>query len=86
MLPLALAYVMIIAGTMLGLNALGFSHGWVFSGVLLALNIVLVLVLFVGLDRGRLVSPAYGPMSERQLRELRNMSATRLREATEAGD
>ncbi|AHG90825.1 NAD(P)H-quinone oxidoreductase subunit 1 [Gemmatirosa kalamazoonensis] len=84
MLPLALAYVMIIAGAMLALNALGYYRGWVFSGALIALNLVLVLLLFVGLDRGRLVSPAYGPMSERQLRELRNMSATRRRDLAEA--
>jgi len=86
MLPIALAYVIIIAGTVLGLDALGIHRGLAFSGSLLALNVVLVILLFFVFDRGRLVSPAYGRMPDDQLARLRAMSATRLRAAAEAGD
>jgi NADH-quinone oxidoreductase subunit H len=86
MLPLALAYVIVIAGAILGLQSAGINGGWVFSLTLLAINLVLVVLLFFVLDRGRLVSPAYGRASARQLTELRALSAARLREAAEAGD
>jgi len=75
MLPLALGYVILMAGVILALDALGFQQGLVFSLALIALNVVLLVLLFVVLDRGRLVSPAYGRISARQLAELRAVSA-----------
>jgi NADH-quinone oxidoreductase subunit H len=87
MLPLALVYVMLIAGAMLALDAFGVRPGLVYSLALLALNIVVLILLFVVLDRGRLVSPAYGRISDEELARLRALSAARLRTATEtAGD
>jgi NADH-quinone oxidoreductase subunit H len=86
LLPIALAYVMIIAGAILGLQALGHHDDIVFSLTLLAINIVLVILLFVVADRGRVVSPAYGRMSARQLAALRARSTTPLSTLTEAGD
>jgi NADH-quinone oxidoreductase subunit H len=87
MLPLALAYVILMAGLILTLQVLGVREGIVFSGVLVVVNVVLLLLLFFVLDRGRLVSPAYGRISGRQLAELRSLSAARLREAAaEGGD
>jgi NADH-quinone oxidoreductase subunit H len=87
MLPLALTYIMLIAGTILGLSAAGITRGAVFSLTLIAVNVVAVFALFWIFDRGRIVSPAYGRMSERQIAELRKLSAIRLQQhAAEAGD
>ena len=58
MLPIALAYIIIIAAATLGLDMLGVARGPVFSLVLLAMNVVLVFLLFGWLDRGRMISPA----------------------------
>jgi NADH-quinone oxidoreductase subunit H len=87
MLPLALTYIMLIAGTILGLSAAGITRGWAFTLTLIAVNLVSVFVLFWIFDRGRIVSPAYGRMSERQIAELRKLSVVRLQQqAAEAGD
>jgi NADH-quinone oxidoreductase subunit H len=58
MLPVILAYIVIIASLSLALDALGIARGPLFSLILLAVNVVLVVVLFGWLDRGRLISPA----------------------------
>jgi NADH-quinone oxidoreductase subunit H len=76
MLPLALGYVVVIAGATLGLDALGVPrtpvHGWpVYSLCLLALNIVLIGLLFVVADRGRLISPASVRVRSVELARLR---------------
>jgi NADH-quinone oxidoreductase subunit H len=71
MLPLALAYIVIIAGAVLALDALGLGRGLAFSLVLLALNVVLVLALFAFLDRGRVISPASARARSEELRRLR---------------
>jgi NADH-quinone oxidoreductase subunit H len=79
LLPLSLAYVVVIAGATLGLDALGVPrtpfHGWpVYSLCLLALNIVLVGFLFVIVDRGRLISPASARVRSVELARLRAVS------------
>jgi NADH-quinone oxidoreductase subunit H len=76
MLPLALGYVVVIAGATLGLDALGVPrtpvHGWpVYSLCLLALNIVLIGLLFIVADRGRLISPASVRVRSVELARLR---------------
>jgi len=76
MLPAALGYVVVIAGATLGLDALGVPrtpvHGWpVYSLCLMALNIVLVGLLFVVADRGRLISPASARVRSVELARLR---------------
>jgi NADH-quinone oxidoreductase subunit H len=86
LLPISLAYVIVIAGATLALDAAGVHRGLMFSLALLALNIVLVVLLFFVLDRGRLVSPSYGRISNAELAQLRAVSVSRLRAATEAGD
>jgi len=80
MLPLALAYVAIMAGAILALDALGVPRGVRFAGMspywlaLGALNVVLAALVFVILDRGRILSPAYSRISARQVAALRAMS------------
>jgi hypothetical protein len=81
MLPLALAYIVVMAGAMLVLDMLGVPRGqtvghflspyWAILGVL---NIVLAIVVFVIIDRGNIVSPAYKRVGQRELQRLRAMS------------
>ena len=74
MLPTALAYIIIVAAAILVLESAGIRRGAMYASILGAVNMALVVILFAILDRGRVVSPAYGRIGERQLRELRTMS------------
>jgi NADH-quinone oxidoreductase subunit H len=83
MLPLALAYIVITGGAVLVLDMLdvprsvqwfGISPFWAALGVL---NLVLAALVFVILDRGRIISPAYSRLSPVQIARLRAMSAGR---------
>jgi NADH-quinone oxidoreductase subunit H len=91
MLPLALGYIVVTGGAVLALDALnvprgvqwfGISPFWAALGVL---NVVLAVLVFVIVDRGRIISPAYSRLSVRQLAHLRAMSAGR-RLAASQGD
>jgi len=60
MLPLALAYVTVLATAMWYLHAvLGWAYDARFAAVLFGLNLVMAAALFIGLDRGRIVSGAF---------------------------
>jgi NADH-quinone oxidoreductase subunit H len=71
MLPIALAYIVIIAAATLGLDMLGVSRGPQFSLALLGLNIVLIVILLAWLDRGKLISPASARVAPTDLERLR---------------
>jgi NADH-quinone oxidoreductase subunit H len=87
MLPMALAYIVIVAAAILALDAAGMARGFVYGLVLLAINAVLVIVTFLIFDRGRIVSPAYGRASPAQIARLRAVTARRAHLTTaEAGD
>jgi hypothetical protein len=86
MLPTALAYIVIVAGLMLGLQAAGIRPGLTYGLIFLGVNVVLLVVLFVILDRGRIVSPAYGRISALELARLRGVSRGRAQLSTETGD
>jgi NADH-quinone oxidoreductase subunit H len=75
MLPTALAYIIVVAAAILILESAGIRQGAMYASILGAVNMALVVILFAILDRGRVVSPAYGRISERQLAELRTMSS-----------
>jgi NADH-quinone oxidoreductase subunit H len=78
MLPTALAYIVIVAGTVLGLDMAGLARGsWGFLLAMLGLNLVLVVLLFVILDRGRLVSPAYSRLERVRIDRLRAQAPSR---------
>jgi len=80
MLPVALAYVMVLAGVMLALQAAGIQQGSLpFLGILFGMNVVLLVVLFGVIDRGRLISPAYSRLDKRNLEKLRRVTADRER-------
>jgi NADH-quinone oxidoreductase subunit H len=75
MLPLALGYIVAIAGAIVGLEALGYTRGsWPFHLGLALLNVVAVVILFMILDRGRLISPAYSRLNRRDVAKLRAVS------------
>lgn len=71
MLPLALAYIVIIAAATLGLDMLGVARGPLFSLALLAMNVVLIAILLGWLDRGKLISPASARVGPTDLERLR---------------
>jgi NADH-quinone oxidoreductase subunit H len=84
MLPLALAYIVLIAAVMLGLTASGIPEGAWHAAIYGSVNIVVVVILFAILDRGRIISPAYGRMHPREVERLRQVTR-RASIAAEAG-
>jgi NADH-quinone oxidoreductase subunit H len=88
LLPLALAYIVVVAGLMLGLQVLGVVPGtWQFMLAFAVLNIVLVVLLFGVLDRGRIISPAYSRLDARNIEKLRRASRDRAAfQPAEGGD
>ena len=94
MLPLALGYIVVVATAIIALDyfdvplrsRFGVSP---FGLALLGLNVVLCILLFVWLDRGRIISPASSRIGGRELERLRALAGTRARRpalTTEAGD
>jgi NADH-quinone oxidoreductase subunit H len=88
LLPLALTYIVAMAGVIVLLSYGGYSRGsWVFGGALLALNIGFVIVVFLVIDRGRIVSRAYSRLDQRNLEKLQQAAPDRTRfTPAEAGD
>jgi NADH-quinone oxidoreductase subunit H len=84
LLPVALVYIVLIAGTLLILNLVGVQPGATHGVILGIVNLVLTGVLFVVLDSGRIISPAYGRVQADQLRRLRARSRSPL--AAPGGD
>jgi NADH-quinone oxidoreductase subunit H len=84
MLPLALVYIVLVAAVMLGLSASGIPEGVWHTAIYGSVNIVLIVVLFAILDRGRIISPAYGRMHPREVERLREVTR-RATLAAEAG-
>ena len=72
MLPLALGYIVLIATTLLILQAVGIEPGPMHSLVLLMENICILLLLFVMVDEGRIISPAYGRAQQARIARLRS--------------
>jgi NADH-quinone oxidoreductase subunit H len=85
LLPLVLAYIVIIAGVELALDAAGITSEALRGAILFGVNIVLLVLVFGLLDRGRIVSPATGRMSDHELAQLRSTSRREARSAY-AGD
>jgi NADH-quinone oxidoreductase subunit H len=75
MLPLALAYIVVIAAVILALDTAGITRGAMYSSILGVVNIALVMIVFAILDRGRIISPAYGRMDAVRLARLRAVSS-----------
>jgi NADH-quinone oxidoreductase subunit H len=75
MLPAAIGYIVLIAATLLVLQAVGINPGPAHSLILLAENICILLLLIVMVDEGRLISPAYGRAQQARIVRLRARSA-----------
>jgi len=73
LLPVALLYIVVIAGTLLILDLLGVRPGATHGIILGVVNLVLAGILFLILDSGRIISPASGRVHAEQLRRLRAM-------------
>ncbi|MEX2153901.1 MAG: NADH-quinone oxidoreductase subunit NuoH [Gemmatimonadaceae bacterium] len=86
LLPVALAYIVIVASAIIALQLIGFAPAsWQYSGSLFGLNVVLVILLFFVFDRGRLVSPASSRLDARHVQRLRALTAARMQHAPDAG-
>lgn len=85
MLPVVLAYIVLIASVTLGLDMLGVPRGMLFSLILLGMNIVLLVVLFGVLDRGRLISPASPRVGTAELARARARGMEAARQALASG-
>ncbi len=75
MLPLALAYIIVIAAATLALDFVGISRGVPFSLCLLVLNLALGAMLLWWGDKGKLLSPASARLGKVELARLRSRSA-----------
>jgi hypothetical protein len=62
---------------MLGLSAAGIQPGTMYAASLGSANILFMLVLFAILDRGRIISPAYGRMNPKQIDRMRRLDSRR---------
>jgi len=82
MLPLALIYIVIVAFAVLALDAVGMPRDRWYGAPLITLNVVLLVVLFLVLDRGRLISPA---SHRARVEELDRLRARRLRSNLKTG-
>jgi NADH-quinone oxidoreductase subunit H len=75
LLPLSLGYIVAVATTIVTLDSLGFARGSVpFHAGLILLNLAAVVILFLLLDRGKLISPAYSRLNTRDVAKLRAVS------------
>jgi NADH-quinone oxidoreductase subunit H len=86
MLPLALAYIVIVASVMLALDFAGLERGIWYGLSMLGVNVVLVIITFFILDRGRIISPAYGRATPQQIARLRAVTAARSHLSPQSGD
>jgi NADH-quinone oxidoreductase subunit H len=87
LLPLALVYIVVIATAIVFLDRAGYARSsWQFGAAMLGLNAVCAIILFVILDRGRIVSPAYSRLDRRDLAKLRRAAVDRARFTTVHGD
>ncbi len=71
MLPIVLAYILVVAAATLTLDLLGVARGPLFSLALFAMNVVLTAILLGWLDRGKLISPSSARVGPTDLARLR---------------
>ena len=87
LLPLALVYIIVVAGSILALDMLRIPRGVVYGLILFAINAVIAFLLFFIVDRGRIVSPAYARATPEQMARLREVATRRTTILTpETGD
>jgi NADH-quinone oxidoreductase subunit H len=77
LLPLLLAYIVLIASVLLALDAVGIGRGGAYVATLFGVNVAVVAVVAFWLDRGRLVSPAVSRLQVQELERLRQVAVRR---------
>ncbi len=77
LLPVALVYLTLISTLIVVLDKAGVGRGAKFGWIMGAVNFVLVILMFVVLDRGRLISPASGRLSPDDIERLRRRAPAR---------
>lgn len=77
LLPLLLAYIVLIASVLLALDAVGIGRGGAYVATLFGVNVAVVAVVAFWLDRGRLVSPAASRLQVQELERLRQVASRR---------
>ena len=70
LLPVSLAYLVLIASLSVGLDFAGIGRGPLFGLILFGVNLVLVVGLAVLVDKGRLLSPASSRLDKRRVAAL----------------
>jgi NADH-quinone oxidoreductase subunit H len=85
LLPLSLTYIVVIASVVLALDAARVPRDWRFGLALFGVNLVVMLLVALVLDRGRVISPATTRVGSRDLERLRVRPATSSAPA-EVGD
>jgi NADH-quinone oxidoreductase subunit H len=85
LLPLSLTYIVIIAGVILALDAAGLPRGGLFGAAMFGVNLVILLIVVLALDRGRVISPATTRVETGELERLRVRPVRRSAPA-EVGD
>src|SRR5690606_29296238 len=83
LLPIALVYLVLISTAIVLMDMAGLGRGATFGYAMGALNLVCVVLLFLVLDRGRLVSPASGRLSPEEIERLRRRAPMRATLAPE---
>ena len=74
MLPLALTYIVIVAAVTLALDMAGLRRSTLYGLIMFGVNIVLMVIVFVLLDRGRIISPASTRVRDEGIARLRARS------------
>jgi NADH-quinone oxidoreductase subunit H len=85
LLPLALTYIVVVASVVLALDAARIPRDWRFGLALFGVNLVVMLLVALVLDRGRVISPATTRVGRRDLERLR-VRPTRSAAPAEVGD
>ena len=75
MLPVALAYVMVVAGTILALDTLDIAYGFTFGLVMTVVSAICTGLFLLVLDRGRILSGAAADAHKRFASESKALSA-----------
>ncbi len=85
LLPLSLGYIVLVASVVLALDYARVPRGWMFGAALFGMNLVVMLLVALLLDRGRVISPATTRVGAGELTRLR-VRPTRQSAPAEVGD
>jgi NADH-quinone oxidoreductase subunit H len=74
MLPVIIVYVVIVAAAVVALDAAGLERNFIYGLALFGMNVLLLVILFAFMDKGRILQPASARLREDQLARLREYS------------